>query len=202
MLVLSKRLHSIFLLRLFNDCFVVLALFLTIYCLQRRQWKLGSQVFSLGVGIKMSLVLAAPGVGVVLLQAVGFAVALNLVFLMAKLQVYLPLHVLGQFQANIRMSQFVLSVPFVLENWRGYLSRSFQLNRVFLYKWTVNFRFVPQQVFLAPGFSILLLQLHAYLLLVFLTGRWLILRRIIPNINTKTQFRFYLTNDNSDKAST
>jgi alpha-1,3-mannosyltransferase len=90
MLVLSKRLHSIFLLRLFNDCFVVLALFLTIYCFQLRQWKLGSQIFSFGVGVKMSLVLALPAAGVILLQAVGLAVAMNLVLLMGKLQVRLP----------------------------------------------------------------------------------------------------------------
>jgi alpha-1,3-mannosyltransferase len=62
------------------------------YAFQHRQWKLGSQIFSFGVGIKMSLVLAVPGVCVILLQAVGWAVALNLVFLMAKLQVchFLP----------------------------------------------------------------------------------------------------------------
>jgi alpha-1,3-mannosyltransferase len=90
MLVLSKRLHSIFLLRLFNDCFIALALFATIYSFQLRQWKLGSQIFSFGVSVKMSLVLALPAAGVILIQAVGLAISLNLLLLMGKLQVRLP----------------------------------------------------------------------------------------------------------------
>ncbi len=68
MLALSKRLHSIYLLRLFNDCFAVLALFLAIYAYQRRQWVLGSALYSVGVGIKMSVLLALPAVALVVYQ--------------------------------------------------------------------------------------------------------------------------------------
>lgn len=87
LLILSKRLHSIFLLRLFNDCFAILALFTAIYFYQQRIWTVGSVAYSFGVGIKMSILLAAPAVGLVLLQALPFKRAMNAAFLMAQVQV-------------------------------------------------------------------------------------------------------------------
>ncbi len=87
LLVLSKRLHSIFLLRLFNDCFAVGALFVVIYAYQRRMWTVGSMVYALGVGVKMSLLLALPAVGIVLLQALGLRRAIKQAMLMLQLQV-------------------------------------------------------------------------------------------------------------------
>lgn len=86
LLVLSKRLHSIFVLRLFNDCFAVLALFIAIYFYQRRIYTIASVAYSFGVGIKMSILLAAPAVGIILLQALPFKRAMNAAFLMAQIQ--------------------------------------------------------------------------------------------------------------------
>ncbi|TKA83184.1 hypothetical protein B0A55_00685 [Friedmanniomyces simplex] len=68
LLILSKRLHSIFMLRLFNDGFAVFFLFLAVLCFQRRLWTAGSLAHSFGLGVKMSLLLALPAVGVVLWQ--------------------------------------------------------------------------------------------------------------------------------------
>lgn len=76
-----------FLLRLFNDCFAVLALLTSIYFYQRRIWTVGSVAYSFGVGIKMSLLLAAPAIGLILLQALPFKRAMNAAFLMAQVQV-------------------------------------------------------------------------------------------------------------------
>ena len=87
LLVLSKRLHSIFLLRLFNDCFAVLFLFLAIYCYQRRHWTVGSLAYSLGLGVKMSLLLALPAIAIVLWQGMGRNRALQQAILMGQLQV-------------------------------------------------------------------------------------------------------------------
>lgn len=87
LLVLSKRLHSVFVLRLFNDCFAAFFLWAAVWCWQRRAWTLGCVVFSAGVGVKMTVVLAAPGVGVVLWLAVGRARTLRLVGVMGQLQV-------------------------------------------------------------------------------------------------------------------
>jgi alpha-1,3-mannosyltransferase len=77
MLILSKRMHSIFTLRLFNDCFAVLFFFLAIYCYQKQWWVVGSTIYSIGLGVKMSLLLALPAVGTVLLQAIGAGQAIG-----------------------------------------------------------------------------------------------------------------------------
>ena len=87
LLIMSKRLHSIFLLRLFNDCFAVFFLFLAINCYQRRSWTLGSMAYSIGLGVKMSLLLALPAIGVVLWQGMGRNRALQQAMLMGQVQV-------------------------------------------------------------------------------------------------------------------
>jgi len=87
MLVLSKRLHSIFMLRLFNDGFAVFFLFAAIAFYQKKWWTLGSLAFSLGLGVKMSLLLALPAVGVVLWQGAGRDRAVGQALLMGQVQV-------------------------------------------------------------------------------------------------------------------
>ena len=154
MLVLSKRLHSIFILRLFNDGFAVLFFWAGIYTFQRRLWTLGSMAYSLGLGVKMTLLLALPAVGVVLFLGRGVQASLKQVWLMSQLQI-------------------VLAFPFLPANSMGYLSRAFELSRKFLFKWTVNWRFIGEERFLSKEFSILLLVGHVSTLALFLTTRWL-----------------------------
>lgn len=87
LLVLSKRLHSVFVLRLFNDCFAAAGLWAAIWCWQRRWWGVGAVVFSLGVGVKMSVLLAAPAVGVVLWLGAGRDGAVRAGVVMGAVQV-------------------------------------------------------------------------------------------------------------------
>lgn len=101
----------------------------------------------------MSILLAAPALGLVLLQALPPKRAINSFFLMAQLQ-------------------FLLAVPFLTTNWRSYLGRAFQLTRRFLFKWTVNWRFIGEERFLSPEFSSFLLVIHAFLLILFAFTRW------------------------------
>ncbi|KAL8944314.1 MAG: hypothetical protein Q9216_000498 [Gyalolechia sp. 2 TL-2023] len=162
LLILSKRLHSIFLLRLFNDCFAVGFIFVTIYSYQHRIWTVGSVAYSFGVGTKMSVLLAAPAVGIVLLQALPLRRALNAAFLMAQVQI-------------------TIAWPFIPVNPIGYLSRAFEFSRQFLYRWTVNWRFVDEKTFLSREFAIALAAANASFLVLFVTTRWLKpSRRSIP----------------------
>lgn len=153
LLILSKRLHSVFVLRCFNDCVAVFFLWLAIYCFQRRLWTLGSLAYTWGLGVKMSLLLVLPAVAVVLFLGRGLAGSLRLAWLMAQVQL-------------------ALAVPFLATNWRGYLGRAFELSRQFKFEWTVNWRMLGEDVFLAKSFSFALLISHA-VLLAFAASRWM-----------------------------
>lgn len=76
-----------FLLRLFNDGFVAGAFWVATYALICRVWTIGAMAFTWGVGVKMSLLLAAPAVGVVVLQGAGWEKAVRIGLLMVQLQV-------------------------------------------------------------------------------------------------------------------
>ena len=73
--------------------------------------------------------------------------------------------------ANVKKLQVLLAVPFLQTNTTGYLSRAFELSRQFLFKWTVNWRFVGEETFLSREFSVGLIVLHISLLAIFL-GNW------------------------------
>lgn len=66
-----------------------------------------------------------------------------------------------------RLLQIILGAPFILKNPIAYIMGSFDLGRVFKMEWTVNWRFLPEEVFVHPGFHISLLLVHVVLLAVF-----------------------------------
>ncbi|KAK0714529.1 glycosyltransferase family 58 protein [Lasiosphaeris hirsuta] len=175
LLILSKRLHSIFVLRCFNDCFAVFFLWLAIFCFQRRSWRLGALLYTWGLGIKMSLLLVLPAVGIVLFLGSGLASSMRLAAMMALVQV-------------------LIGVPFLAYNPWGYLSKAFEFSRQFFFKWTVNWRFVGEDVFLSKGFALGLLGLHVAVLVGFIAGRWLkpapmsLLGLVAPLIRGKAPF--------------
>lgn len=102
----------------------------------------------------MSLLLAAPAVGMILLQALPFKRAFNGVLLMGQLQ-------------------FTLALPFILTNPWGYIRRSFDLGRVFLFRWTTNWRFIGEETFLSREFAATLFVTNILILAVFVQTRWL-----------------------------
>jgi len=61
----------------------------------------------------------------------------------------------------------------VLGNARSYFSRAFQLDRQFMYKWTVNWKMMTEDLFLSRGFSLSLLAYHLVVIAVFINSRWL-----------------------------
>lgn len=78
LLVLSKRLHSVYMLRMFNDGIATLAMWLAIFFFQRRQLTIATTVWSLGVGVKMSLLLLAPAVVIIVALSGGIWTAVPL----------------------------------------------------------------------------------------------------------------------------
>ncbi|CDM30715.1 CAZyme family GT58 [Penicillium roqueforti] len=148
LLVLSKRLHSIFVLRMFNDAAATFAMWLAIYLCLRRSWTAGIAVWSFGVAIKMTLVLLAPAIAVITLLSLGLVRSLSL-------------------GAMAILIQLLLALPFLQTNSTGYFSRAFELSRQFVFEWTVNWRFVGEETFLSTEFSVGLLVLHLSLLAIF-----------------------------------
>ncbi|KAH0512611.1 Dol-P-Man:Man(5)GlcNAc(2)-PP-Dol alpha-1,3-mannosyltransferase [Microtus ochrogaster] len=144
----SYRVHSIFVLRLFNDPVAMALLFLSVNLFLAHHWGWGCCCFSLAVSVKMNILLFAPGLLFLLLTQFGFRGALPKLAICAAIQV-------------------VLGLPFLLENPIGYLSRSFDLGRQFLFQWTVNWRFLPEAIFLHRAFHLALLAAHLTLLLLF-----------------------------------
>lgn len=64
-----------------------------------------------------------------------------------------------------------------------FFSLPFSLKRhfskgVFLYKWTVNWRFIPEDIFLSRTFHVSLLVTHLILVFIFFKSRWLQLKLI------------------------
>lgn len=75
LLCLSKRLHSIFMLRLFNDCIAVLIAYVAIWLLLDRRWRSSLLAFSIAVSVKMNVLLLAPPVVVIMMQVIHQACA-------------------------------------------------------------------------------------------------------------------------------
>ncbi|KAG8986701.1 dolichyl-P-Man:Man(5)GlcNAc(2)-PP-dolichol alpha-1,3-mannosyltransferase, partial [Tulasnella sp. 427] len=147
-LIFSKRLHSIFVLRLFNDCWAVAVMMTAVAAYQKRWFKVGTALYALALSVKMNILLYLPGILVVLVHTTGLLAALGHITLIIGIQ-------------------GLLAVPFLSTYPREYLSNAFNLSRVFLYKWTVNWRFVPEETFLSLTFAKLLLLVHVVLLVVF-----------------------------------
>ena len=87
LLALSKRLHSIFVLRMFNDGVATFAMWLAIYLCLRRRWTASIAVWSFGVAIKMTLVLLVPAIAVITLLSLGLARSISLGVMAVLIQV-------------------------------------------------------------------------------------------------------------------
>mmetsp|Transcript_36495 Transcript_36495/g.46843 ORF Transcript_36495/g.46843 Transcript_36495/m.46843 type:complete len:248 (+) Transcript_36495:148-891(+) len=91
LLSLSKRVHSIFVLRCFNDGLAMLFVYTSILLFCRNKWRFGCVVFSLAVSIKMNILLFAPGLLLLLLQSQGVMGTIPCLAICAAVQILLGL---------------------------------------------------------------------------------------------------------------
>ena len=156
LLVCSRRVASIFVLRCFNDApasLLALSALLPLSSSSSVSFFCSTLLLSSAVSIKMSALLYLPGYAVVLLRREGWSRSLLHASLFVALQV-------------------LLGLPFLLSHPVSYLSRAFELSRVFEHRWSVNWAFVDPKVFVSREFAVGLLVLHVSLLVLFASRRW------------------------------
>ncbi|EPY23616.1 alpha-1,3-mannosyltransferase [Strigomonas culicis] len=138
---LSKRIRSVVVLRLFNDTWAIFFAYLMVaYFAFYRRFRLGCFVYSISVSIKMNTVLFAPGLLFVLFSAVSIP------------------EVIVCFLIGLSW-QLLSAAPFLCHNAPAYLEKAFELKRVFTQKWSVNYQFLPPDIFVSPVLSLALVGL-------------------------------------------
>ncbi|KAK0181495.1 hypothetical protein PV327_003774 [Microctonus hyperodae] len=145
----SYRVHSIFVLRLFNDSIAMIFLFMSLNAFLNDKWYLGSIMYSLAVSIKMNILLFAPALLIAYLSNLGL------------FKTIIHLGICG-------VIQLILGLPFLLSNPYAYIGGAFNFGRIFDYKWTVNWRIVSEDVFVNASFHLALLCLHLAAIIYFI----------------------------------
>lgn len=138
----SRRLHSIYVLRLFNDCFttffVVLTALLVVQAAKRRNFMLSavsSLTYSVAISVKMNALLYLPA----FMVSIYLANEGNL----AKTTMC----------AIIGVSwQLAVALPFLRTYPKDYIRCAFDFSRSFMYKWSVNWQMIDEDGFDSPVF--------------------------------------------------
>lgn len=149
MLSLSYRVHSIFLLRMFNDPVAVTLLHWSALQMTESRWIPALLLYSAALSVKMNILLYLPGVLLLLLLAKG------------------PWALMGGISVIVAFQGLVASPFLAMFPWE-YLGRAFEFSRQFDMKWSVNYQFLSLDTFSDPRFHLILLSLHLSLLLTFL----------------------------------
>ncbi|KAJ2873738.1 dolichyl-P-Man:Man(5)GlcNAc(2)-PP-dolichol alpha-1,3-mannosyltransferase [Coemansia aciculifera] len=148
LLVMSRRLHSIYVLRLFNDCVATAFAYMAVFAMCDRRWMQWSGLLlSAGIAVKMNVMLMLPGAAFLWWRAGGWRLAFT--------------------QAAVVVgSQAAVAVPFLWTHPVEYVTRAFDLGRQFDFTWTVNWRFVGAPVFYSSQWALALVVTHAVLLVI------------------------------------
>lgn len=145
----SYRIHSIYVLRLFNDPIAIVLFWAALNAHLDGKWTWGSVLLSFGVSVKMNVLLFAPAILLLYLINLGVRQTIKQLTVCALIQL-------------------LLGAPFLCTHPIEYLRGSFNFGRVFEHKWTVNYRFLPVEFFVHKYFHIALLAVHVCLLIVFI----------------------------------
>uniref|UniRef100_A0A915K825 dolichyl-P-Man:Man5GlcNAc2-PP-dolichol alpha-1,3-mannosyltransferase n=1 Tax=Romanomermis culicivorax TaxID=13658 RepID=A0A915K825_ROMCU len=149
----AYRIHSICLLRLFNDPLAMLLFYTSMYFMIKDRWSIACIIYSLAVSVKMNILLFAPGLLVLLIGRLGYTKAMLNLCLCATVQLS-------------------IGAPFLIRNPLGYFWRAFDFSRIFFYEWTVNWRFLSESTFVDKRFHVILLASHLAVLILFAFTVW------------------------------
>ncbi|CBY25187.1 dolichyl-P-Man:Man5GlcNAc2-PP-dolichol alpha-1,3-mannosyltransferase [Caenorhabditis elegans] len=167
--ITGYRIHSIFVLRLFNDPLAMMLFYVAMDRFLEQKWLVGCVFYSLAVSIKMNVLLFAPALFFTLLLNNSYMATLGYLTVCGLIQLY-------------------VGGPFLLYDWKSYLQQSFDLGRVFMFKWTVNWRFLPEEFFLDKRFHAALLVGHLTFLAVFASYMWF---RRLNGLRTSVYLRLF-----------
>ena len=150
--------HSLFMLRMFNDCVAMMFLYISVmvFTLNNKKiwkWPVGCVYYSLAVSIKMNIFLFAPALLILMLIDIGLVGAVACISLCALIQL-------------------LVGAPFIFHDIFAYLSGAFRGFGDLQHKWSVNWKFLPTNIFMDKRFAILLLLLHVTVLILFANYRW------------------------------
>ena len=173
LLCLSKRLHSIYVLRLFNDGVTMLFLYASMYLLiraaarptqQQTLWNWGCVVFSLAVSIKMNVLLFAPGLLLLLLHVSDSWT-----------------HCIVRIIGYCGIPQLLLGFPFLRQHPVHYIHKAFEFDRTFFYIWTVNWKVSASSLLVVFVVVVVvgIVTYHSSLLVVVFTRRYICLQTIV-----------------------
>lgn len=109
---------------------------------------MGSIFLSLGVSVKMNILLFAPAILLLYIVNLGYRDTIKQLSICAGVQL-------------------ILGAPFLFTYPVQYIKGSFDFGRIFEHKWTVNYRFLPIDFFEHRYFHMTLLGVHVMLLLIF-----------------------------------
>lgn len=154
MCLASYRIHSIYVLRLFNDPIAVLFVYLSFYALLSKRYSISAFLFSFAVSIKMNILLFAPAYALIYYENLGLLRSIK-------------------YASVALITQLLLASPFLLHDPYAYFSRAFNFGRIFLHQWTVNWRFIDEATFTSSSFFKLLLAAHLLVLFLIFWSRWL-----------------------------
>ena len=164
LLVISRRVHSIYMLRCFNDGVAMLVVYIAILFLLKGNNKKSVFFFAIALSVKMNVLLFLPGVYLIVSRSEGIF----------KGTLYM---------IQIILMQVVIGLPFIQENPYSYFNKAFEFKREFLFKWSVNWNYLGEEVATNHLFAFLLLGLHLSFLIYFLFTKWLCIKKAFKELS-------------------
>eukprot|EP00398_MALV-I-01_sp_L67-1_P000228 gene228-805_t len=155
--LVSKRVHSVFVLRLFNDPIATFFLYVAVWTMLKAKQTpdfLASLLYSISVSIKIHPLLYAPAIGLRLVLTGGWLRAIPQLFIMV-------------------MVQIILATPFLMTNAGNYFRYAFGGPGALQQVWSVNWKFLPAEIFYDNYFKLGLFILHVIVLAIFAAKYWI-----------------------------